>query len=728
MPESKVIEIDFTDTIQEIISLKVATAELTEANKELKKVTEGNAEALEKYEGTIEDARLELEKNNSTIRLNKQEIKENQRAVDALTKSQTAQAGSIEANRAKLKVLTEQYLKLGKPTFEQTKRLNDLTNTLKRQESAIGNNTRNVGNYTASINESLKGIKLFGTDIGAISNLMASSGVTIKGATSSLGGFSKALISTGVGALVLALGYLIANFDKIQKSLSENREEVNKWTKVLAFVAPQIAIIIKGLQFFQDNLAEIQQVLAGLGKVAETVFNSIASAADAFFNLDPAGIKAAFSTLGEDVQKAFYEGQKEEIGRQQQAATDLLVKAEIETSKRRLNVMEAQGKDTYALRKKILEQELSLIKEKGEDFLNKQNELDVLIATKLTEQLSELRQKSAIELDAFLKEQIKGLNKAVETLGVDPIALPVAGQIDIPALEAQAKEVGTRLQNILRDEEGSSLFDALGVSDLDEQKINASLETASSLVSSLDSIAQVKFENDVARIEDKRLAEIKAVQDSVASEQDKAAQIEIINEKFNNQKLKQEQEFQRKQKGLQITQAIINGALAVTNALATVQPFIPLGVAAAALAATTTAVQIGTIAAQKFAEGGEVNVGGKPHSQGGTTYVGEDGNAFEVERGERIFVMKTTASQEMDRYSKWNQLFGGKSWTGKPTRYAAEGGSIDFAPSFDGGLSAREASANVGSNFRNMPPIEVAVSEINRVQGNVRQSAKVSEL
>ena len=59
----------------------------------------------------------------------------------------------------------------------------------------------------------------------------------------------------------------------------------------------------------------------------------------------------------------------------------------------------------------------------------------------------------------------------------------------------------------------------------------------------------------------------------------------------------------RKKKSIAIADAIVNTAIAVTSALST-QPFIPLGLIAAALASTLGAVQIGVIASQPFAKGG----------------------------------------------------------------------------------------------------------------------------
>ena len=46
-----------------------------------------------------------------------------------------------------------------------------------------------------------------------------------------MGGFKKALISTGIGALVVALGALVANWDKVTKALGFATNEVKENNK-----------------------------------------------------------------------------------------------------------------------------------------------------------------------------------------------------------------------------------------------------------------------------------------------------------------------------------------------------------------------------------------------------------------------------------------------------------------------------------------------------------------
>lgn len=103
----------------------------------------------------------------------------------------------------------------------------------------------------------------------------------------------------------------------------------------------------------------------------------------------------------------------------------------------------------------------------------------------------------------------------------------------------------------------------------------------------------------------------------------------------------------KEQKKWQLAQAIISGALAITNGFAT-KPFVPLGIVMGALASTLTAVQIATIASQKtYAKGGVLDsrsvATGPRHSQGGIKLQPYGINA-EIEGGEFVTNRKSTST------------------------------------------------------------------------------------
>lgn len=110
-------------------------------------------------------------------------------------------------------------------------------------------------------------------------------------------------------------------------------------------------------------------------------------------------------------------------------------------------------------------------------------------------------------------------------------------------------------------------------------------------------------------------------------------------------------------KGLAIAQATINTYQGATQALASLPPPASFIAAAATIAQGLVQVRnITGIGIPKFAKGGLQEVGGKAHSAGGTKFWGEDGTAFEAEKGELIGVMNKSAAKN---FMLLNKMGGG---------------------------------------------------------------------
>lgn len=108
-----------------------------------------------------------------------------------------------------------------------------------------------------------------------------------------------------------------------------------------------------------------------------------------------------------------------------------------------------------------------------------------------------------------------------------------------------------------------------------------------------------------------------------------------------------EREAHERQKRLSISQAIVNGALAVTRILADVPKF-DFGIATAAqiaLAIATTAAQVATISNQKFEKGGILD--GARHAQGGIAAIdmATGRKVAELEGGEAYMILSRETTQ-----------------------------------------------------------------------------------
>ena len=172
-----------------------------------------------------------------------------------------------------------------------------------------------------------------------------------------------------------------------------------------------------------------------------------------------------------------------------------------------------------------------------------------------------------------------------------------------------------------------------------EEKLNEQKEITQKYADDVNSIEEELSSSRGDRRQqliDQLNAQLAAQRASLAQEK----RMEKEKKRMEQEKEDLEKEKFEQQKKVQRAQAMMSGALAVTNALA-VQP-IWVGIATAAMVAAMTAVQIATINAQKYAEGGLIQ--GKSHAAGGVKVLG--GQA-EVEGGEFI-TNKVTTSKNVE--------------------------------------------------------------------------------
>ncbi len=365
-----------------------------------------------------------------------------------------------------------------------------------------------------------------------------------------------------------------------------------------------------------------------------------------------------------------------------------------------------------------------------QEFLSKKLELD-LAAIDLSADAEKVKadKKFQIQLEA-LERQLELTEKFI---GADGLVT----ESELQGIQEIENAILRLRQTVSNVDETVTLGDSLGLDEESIQKAVESSEVIESVVSGIQEIANLASQAKIQNIEREQEAEIEAVNNSVGTQEEKAKAIQAINQKAAKEKYEAELAAFKASKATSIILTIINTAQAVMAQLGNPVPF--AGIALAALAAATGAAQIAVIASQKppappakFAEGGSIDIEGASHSQGGAQ-IAIDGQPVAVaEGGEKLFVMKKSASAEIEKLSQWNQLFGGRSWTHK-TRHAADGGQL-----FDGGFAARSFATNVNNqvviselitaSLKSMPTPEVKVTEINRVQRGVQQTVEVSSL
>lgn len=243
---------DIENAEQAIGRMRGRVDELRKANKELDK----SSEAYTK--NAIEIKRLNAE------------IRTNENVLVANTKAQKANEGSINQLREQLKSTSVQWAKLSKDERENTaegkaltKQKKDLTDQLKSLEKATGDNRRNVGNYSEGMREAIASSGLFTREQQALATaqkaVQVATGLSIKG----LKLLKITLISTGIGAIVVAVGSLAAAFLSTQRGM----DAVNKVLKPITFAFQRLIGVVQNIAtaLADLNFAKAWRELTGIG-------------------------------------------------------------------------------------------------------------------------------------------------------------------------------------------------------------------------------------------------------------------------------------------------------------------------------------------------------------------------------------------------------------------------------------------------------------------------------
>jgi hypothetical protein len=179
----------------------------------------------------------------------------------------------LETNllRQRLKDLPNAFDETNEEANELKRQIKDNTDQLKEFDKELGDNFRNVGNYTDAIKEAFAGTNVFGTAIQNVGNFYERfTGVVnvAKNATNSFSNaqkagavssnlFSKslkflkiALISTGIGAIVVLLGSLVAFFTK-------SKDGSDKFSVALAYLGGIVDGLTKAFSALGGFLIDI---------------------------------------------------------------------------------------------------------------------------------------------------------------------------------------------------------------------------------------------------------------------------------------------------------------------------------------------------------------------------------------------------------------------------------------------------------------------------------------
>lgn len=278
-----------------IFELDIDTDAIVKRTAELKKQSESLKDSLDKLKGTAYENSEEYVKMEARYKAVRSEYNSSQRELSKLITLQSKEIKTVEQGRNALSVINKEWAKqadlYGENSVEVEKlsqKKLELTERLKELESATGDNTRNVGNYTESIKDAFGNLNIFE---GGLGNLKTSLG----GAAQGFVGMTKsavAFIATPIGAL---LAVLVGAFLLVKNAMNRSEDATNKIKKafsafkgitdaLLKFLEPLGTFLIDGLvKGFESAEKAVYKGLETISKGLKLLgFDDAAASLDTF--------------------------------------------------------------------------------------------------------------------------------------------------------------------------------------------------------------------------------------------------------------------------------------------------------------------------------------------------------------------------------------------------------------------------------------------------------------
>lgn len=469
------IEVDNSKSINQILSLKDRIKALKDEQKQLNLSTTEGRKANEAY--------------NAQIKALTKEQKSLELAVEKTASAMEFEAGSIAHNRAELSRLTAEYKNLANPTKEQTEKIKKLTDTLKAQEAAIGDNRRNVGNYKESLDAVIGSSGIFGSQLGQIQGQFLQVTGGLQTVSRGFGTLKGAIIGTGIGALIVLLGSLVAYFTSTDTGATKLAGVMGALGAVMRRITGIFAEVGKYLVSLADGSRSLGSAFSDLGDlIVNNLINRLKAplvlleaygvaikeiaenGLDA--NLEPALKKAtdAFIQLGtgvengtdkiKDIQTGISELAVEMLKAAEDAYNYALAVDALDDAQRDLNVTNAQAEKQAAVllrqsqdRTKSDQERVNLIKEANsieEDAFNRQLSLD-------KKRLKLVEDKNKREADAInqrLNLQIKEAKTEEEKVKLRQEALDISDDLAQEEADLRVKIINQEREFLSLREKG----------------------------------------------------------------------------------------------------------------------------------------------------------------------------------------------------------------------------------------------------------------------------------
>ena len=239
----------------------------------------------------IKESMSSLDSTTEEYQSQAQELKDAQDRLNNVLKEGSNVAAHAEGSYNQLEATMAELKAQWKATGDEAERADlgkkilDINNQLKDLDASTGDFSRSIGDYAGAFEEAfntcLDGMTSLDGPLGElggnVKDLVPLIKATSQAATKGLGGVRKALISTGVGALVVAVGLLVSHWDDFRKLVGISDEQMSAFKDTAVNTLKNIisGTVGVGNVIVQSLLTPIRTVIEafkGLGNVVRDVF------------------------------------------------------------------------------------------------------------------------------------------------------------------------------------------------------------------------------------------------------------------------------------------------------------------------------------------------------------------------------------------------------------------------------------------------------------------------
>lgn len=255
MADTLIFKIDTTPTVS---ALQDVNDLLTQSKTKLKELTDAGKQQTNEYIAQNAEVKaLEKEQRalNNVLVQQTSATKIMTKATEDNIKAGKAQENSIAENRKAYNALYNQLLQTAKPTKEQIATAKQLNTVLKEQEAALGNTSRNVGNYGQGFDE--------------LTGKLTSIVPGLKGFQTAQAGVNAVMSANPIGGVVML-------FTALQEILGKNAEVADQLefamagiNKVFSVVVDLVVDGVKQFGFLADAFDKPGETIKKLGAILQ---------------------------------------------------------------------------------------------------------------------------------------------------------------------------------------------------------------------------------------------------------------------------------------------------------------------------------------------------------------------------------------------------------------------------------------------------------------------------